>query len=169
MGVCVCALLACALCSEWGSEPLCHSLYMRVETFPCPQSTLGTLCSWLCAPGAWLPSTASPLSFQPSALPLTRCAGQPLGKVCSSGDGSPVSCWHIGLITCLKASSCLSVASGSCSASETPHPVSTSSTDPSLAAGLPGSCGSCSGADGGCALPGNCWASTRGAAKDLGA
>lgn len=87
---------------------------------------------------------------------------------------SVISCWYISLITFLKASSYLSVASGSCIASDTPHTVSATFTNPSLAAGLPGSCMSCtdtgniqciskapgSGADGRCSLPGKCLALT---------
>ena len=77
-------------------------------------------------------------------------------------------------MTFLKASSYLSVASGSCIASETPHTVGATFANPSLGAGLPGSCMSCtdtgniqctseapgSGADGSCGLPGKCLALT---------
>lgn len=114
-----------------------------------------------------------PLSFQFFSVTLMSYNCQLLGRF-FSGYVSVISCQYISLITFLKASSYLSAASGSCIASDTPHTVSATFTNPSLAAGLPGNCMSCtdtgniqcisktpgSGADGRCGLPDKCLALT---------
>lgn len=78
-----------------------------------------------------------PLSFQFFSITVMSCSSQLLGRF-SSGYVSVISCC-IGLITYLKASFYLGIASGSCIASETPHIVSATFTNPSVAADLPGS------------------------------
>lgn len=74
-GVCVYALLACALCWVPSWAPVAQRVG-ESGNFRLPTMHPGHALLWLCAPGVWLPSTASLLPFQCCALPLTSCASQ---------------------------------------------------------------------------------------------